>query len=550
MRTSLLNRQRINNNRRRAEKLALLFFAEYGKGVISLKTKNIEVLRKILYAVESGGQVYGQQDYSAFAGVGANTPNEKAITIGAGQWYANEGRKLLQLIQTTYPNKFKDLDTAGIAEDLKKSWAAYGVTKTSAKGKCIIAIISSSEGIKCQDSLMNTQIKEYAASIEKTYGAMPDDGMMECINIIHQGGASALKRILAKTSKPYTAKNIYAALCTDPDDKSNNNQVGDYVTRQKKVYQFIVKYADFEESEENNVGCTAQKIIDIMSGWVGLKRSDKSHKPIIDLYNSHKPLARGYKVTYNDSYCDATVSAAFIKAGAVDLIGGTECGVEEHIKLFKAAGIWKEDGTITPEKGDIVCYNWDDATQPNDGYADHIGVVESVNKSKKTFVVIEGNMSGGVVGRRTVAFGWGYIRGFARPKYAKATNTTQESTKPQESQNTGSQTASKTYTVKSGDNLTKIANKYNTTVQVLVDLNGIKDKNLIYVGQVLKLPGTSGFIKGCKVRVKKSATTYATGEKIASFVKGSTYTVIQVGSGKCLLGGIMSWVKNSDLTLL
>lgn len=111
-------------------------------------------------------------------------------------------------------------------------------------------------------------------------------------------------------------------------------------------------------------------------------------------------------------------------------------------------------------------------------------------------------------------------------------------------------TTAKTYTVKSGDNLTKIANKFGTTVQVLVDLNNIKNKNLIYVGQVLKLPGTKGFCVGCRVRVNKSATHYATGQKIASFVKGSEYKVIQVGSGKCLLGGIMSWVNNSDLTLL
>lgn len=292
------------------------------------------------------------------------------------------------------------------------------------------------------------------------------------------------------------------------------------------------------------MGVTAQQIIDIMDSWVGLSRAKGTHKPIIDLYNSHKPLARGYAVGYNDSYCDTTVSAAFIKAGAVDLIGGTECGVEEHVKLFKKAGIWIEDGTITPEKGDIVVFNWDDATQPNDGYSDHIGVVRSVGS--KNFETTEGNMSGGIVGHRTVAIGWGYIRGFARPKYSKATNSTpKEDKKPTEAN-----TSSQTYTVKSGDNLTKIAKKYGTTVQVLVDLNNIKDKNLINVGQVLKLPGTKGFCVGCRVRVKKSATHYATGQKIASFVKGSEYKVIQVGTGKCLLGGIVSWVNNSDLTLL
>ena len=155
-------------------------------------------------------------------------------------------------------------------------------------------------------------------------------------------------------------------------------------------------------------------------------------------------------------------------------------------------------------------------------------------------------MSGGIVGHRTVPIGWGYIRGFARPKYAKAnTSTPKEDKKP-----TKENTSSQTYTVKAGDNLTKIAKKYGTTVQVLVDLNNIKNKDLINVGQVLKLPGTKNFCVGCRVRVNKSATHYATGQKIASFVKGSEYKVIQVGTGKCLLGGIVSWVKNEDLTLL
>jgi murein DD-endopeptidase MepM/ murein hydrolase activator NlpD len=44
-----------------------------------------------------------------------------------------------------------------------------------------------------------------------------------------------------------------------------------------------------------------------------------------------------------------------------------------------------------------------------------------------------------------------------------------------------------TYTVVSGDNLTRIAAKYGTTVAKLVELNGIKNANLINVGQVLKL---------------------------------------------------------------
>lgn len=47
--------------------------------------------------------------------------------------------------------------------------------------------------------------------------------------------------------------------------------------------------------------------------------------------------------------------------------------------------------------------------------------------------------------------------------------------------------APKTYTVAKGDNLTKIAEKYGTTVAALVSLNGLRDPNNIVVGQTLKV---------------------------------------------------------------
>ena len=48
-------------------------------------------------------------------------------------------------------------------------------------------------------------------------------------------------------------------------------------------------------------------------------------------------------------------------------------------------------------------------------------------------------------------------------------------------------TIADTYTVIKGDNLTRIAARYGTTVAELVRINGIKNANLINVGQVLKL---------------------------------------------------------------
>lgn len=48
--------------------------------------------------------------------------------------------------------------------------------------------------------------------------------------------------------------------------------------------------------------------------------------------------------------------------------------------------------------------------------------------------------------------------------------------------------ASKVYTVKSGDTLTKIAKQHKTTTATLKKLNGITNANLIKVGQKIKLP--------------------------------------------------------------
>lgn len=167
------------------------------------------------------------------------------------------------------------------------------------------------------------------------------------------------------------------------------------------------------------MSATANKVLGVARSWIGYSESNGKFKEILDVYNSHKPLARGYKLKSTDHWCDGFVSACAIKAGAADIIG-TEVGCEKHVAIFKEKGIWIEDGKIKPQVGDIILYNWDDSTQPNNGASDHIGYVEQVYGN--TIVVIEGNMSG-KVGRRTINVGWGYIRGFARPKYDRDTET-------------------------------------------------------------------------------------------------------------------------------
>ena len=170
---------------------------------------------------------------------------------------------------------------------------------------------------------------------------------------------------------------------------------------------------------------TVNEMLKTARSWIGYSEKNGKFKEILNVYNSHKPLARGYTVKVTDEWCATFVSACAIKVGAVDLIG-TECSCNKFIDIFKRKGIWIEDGAIRPEPGDIVLYNWDDRTQPNDGAADHIGIVEQVVGI--TITVIEGNKNE-KVDRRSFNIGWGYIRGFARPKYLKDSSTSSGSPK-------------------------------------------------------------------------------------------------------------------------
>ena len=155
------------------------------------------------------------------------------------------------------------------------------------------------------------------------------------------------------------------------------------------------------------------RVLRAAASLVGVRGGTAAHQQLVNDYNSVKPLPVGYAVKTTDDWCDIFVTTVFQREGLSGLIG-RECGVERHIQIFKRLGIWNEDGTTTPKAGDIITFNWDQNTQQNNGFADHIGIVESV--SNGIIHTIEGN-SNNQVRRNTYRIGHGNIRGFATPRY-------------------------------------------------------------------------------------------------------------------------------------
>ena len=236
----------------------------------------------------------------------------------------------------------------------------------------------------------------------------------------------AVLSTLKSTGSVKAASNVVLLKFERPADQS----VAVQRARAKVGQAYYDKYAAPKTAQEGGTSMTEQqlrkKYVDYAITYLGCKESDGSFKKIIDLYNSHKPLAQGYKMKYTDAWCACYVSAMAIGCGLEDIIPlEVSCG--RYITLAKNMGIWVESDSYTPKTGDLILYDWDDTGNGDAASgADHIGIVVSV--SGKTIKVIEGN-NGDKVAYRTIQVNGRYIRGFVTPKYgSKATGTSSSTT--------------------------------------------------------------------------------------------------------------------------
>lgn len=342
-----------------------------------------EVIRKIIYAVETGGQVYGNVRYDDFTEAYANSSIEYAITIGGGAWYATEAQRLLKLIRTKNPTVFKKLDTAGIGIDLDtKNWATYKVQKGSDKAKCIQKIIGSTTGIKCQDLLIDEQMQAYVDEVS-TLGVTDIQALLMCANFRHQGGLSAVKRILAKTQKPYTLNNVYKACQSD-----TGNQVGAYKLRQKMVYESLKKYITDKGNNTNMITKSINAVINIALAEVGyLEKATNANlddKTANAGSNNYTKYWRDiYPAYQGQPWCACFVTWVFViafgKAMAQKLLKHypyVYCPTMADLFTLNA----------NPKVGDIVIFK-------HNGVFTHTGIVIKVSGDQ--FWTVEGNTSGG-----------------------------------------------------------------------------------------------------------------------------------------------------------
>lgn len=118
---------------------------------------------------------------------------------------------------------------------------------------------------------------------------------------------------------------------------------------------------------------------DFAMSFNGVKQNSTRHKQIIDYYNTQiKPLPRGYKATYNDSWC--AIFASFVMHNCKAINAPYECSV---FYMYKKA---ETNGQIvtTPKRNDLIIFDWD-----YDGTKDHVGFITNIENGY--IYTIEGN---------------------------------------------------------------------------------------------------------------------------------------------------------------
>ena len=486
-----------------------------------------EVLKKQI-AAQAAIIIFGNE--GGYTSVNAN--DNGAVSVGKVQWHGSRALDLLKKICKA-ESRAETILGASLYTEVTKAiqWNTRTVNQT--EKATISNLLGTEAGKKVQDQQAEEDVTGYV-----THGAQmgieDPQSLVYFADLENQGGAGASKRVgnaaisRAGSGKKVTLAIIHAAALAD-------SVMGKYKTRRNSTYS---KAAALFQTANNQTGGKGtmtgselrQKVCDIINGWVDSNRGDAKHLDILNTYNNYKPLARGYAVKVSDAHCATTTSAAYIKAGIAQYTG-TECGVENYVNVAKNKGIWTENDAYAPNLGDACVYDWDDnGVGDCTGYSDHIGIVTEVN-GNVSFVVTEGNMSGGKVGKRTMQVNGKFIRGFITPDFdtiAKKLGGTSSSGASSGSSAASFSTAG-TYTVKAGDSLWAIADKQlgdGSRYGEIKTANGLTS-DTIHVGQVLKIPGENS----ASFNGNNSGTSSGTAEQSYTVKKGDTLSKIAAQFG-------------------
>lgn len=218
-------------------------------------------------------------DYGAFAEAYANTSNEHAITIGAHQNYGVNAKELMIYLRSLNQSEFDRMASpSGLLADVTggDDWSNYRISKSSAKGQAIIAIMTTDWGIKGQITKAAQDVQKYMEQANEDYGVTDTAATLYICDIIHQYGRGGARRQYRGKSIPNLETAYQIAI----------NYSTTYKTRRTGVYNDLKALRDSGKlNSENlpNTGSTNNGSSSSSSTRSFKIISNKSSDPIIDI---------------------------------------------------------------------------------------------------------------------------------------------------------------------------------------------------------------------------------------------------------------------------
>lgn len=162
-------------------------------------------------------------------------------------------------------------------------------------------------------------------------------------------------------------------------------------------------------------------------GFLGILEGSGEHQRILEDYNTlaatPEGLPRGWKAVPSDDWC-AEFLAGQAHAMGLTYVYPMECSCGRIIEIAKDKGIWIEEDSFVPVRGDWVIFDWAEPEGESLGAPEHIGTVYHCDGER--ILDVEGNKgSPGAVGVRTLPVGDPRIRGFVHPDFSGVTEQRQ-----------------------------------------------------------------------------------------------------------------------------
>lgn len=213
----------------------------------------MDKMLNMIGALETGGQVYGQRDYSNF--INAELAAEVTATLGWSSFYGEHGRQWLERFKNENPDLFSKLDEGGqVAPVIGLNWEASRWNANATQRASIVNMLTTDQGKKLQDQMTAEREAEHWKHAASKY----TDNMRAIAwytNIAELAGTSTAEWLFDTANGDYSLDNLYNITMSRTGYAAIGNSM--YQRRHALYKQWIEEHFGADEKVDlNNISVT------------------------------------------------------------------------------------------------------------------------------------------------------------------------------------------------------------------------------------------------------------------------------------------------------